>query len=212
MDFKIAGTKNGVTAIQLDLKIKGVSVKILSEGIQQAKEARMKILENMLAVIEQPKSEISQYAPRILTIRIPAEKIGEVIGPGGKMIKKIMEQTGAESIDIEDDGTVFISAIDKDAAEKALKYIQGFAEEPVVGRIYDATVMKVANFGAFCEFLPGKQGLVHVSELSDQYVKDVNSVVKVGDTFKVKLVEIDQMKRMNLSKKQAEAELSSKSK
>jgi len=145
-----------------------------------------------------------------LTTHIPAEKIGEVIGPGGKMIKKIMEESGAESIDIEDDGTVFIAALGKEAAEKALEIIRGFCEEPQIGKIYDAKVMKVTNFGAFCEFLPGRQGLCHVSELSDQYVKDVNSVVKVGDRFKVKLVEIDQMKRMNLSKKQAEAELSSR--
>jgi polyribonucleotide nucleotidyltransferase len=207
MDYKIAGSSKGVTAIQLDLKIKGVPLKVLAEGIEQAKEARSQVLKNMLATIERPKPEISQYAPRILRIQIPVEKIGEVIGPGGKTIKKIMEETGADSIDIEDDGTVFIAAVKKEAAEKALAYVRGFSQEPEVGKIYDATVVKIMNFGAFCEFLPGRQGLCHVSELSDQYVKDVNSVVKVGDKFKVKLIEIDNMKRMNLSKKQAEAEI-----
>ena len=126
------------------------------------------------------------------------------------MIKKIMEESGAESIDIEDDGTVFIAALDKAAAERALDIIRGFCQEPEIGKIYDAKVVKVMNFGAFCEFLPGRQGLCHVSELSNEYVKDVTTVVKVGDRFKVKLVEIDNMKRMNLSKKAAEAELSSK--
>jgi len=210
MDYKIAGTRNGVTAIQLDLKIKGLPIKVLAEGIEQAKSARMKILDNMQATIAQPKSDTSPYAPRILTTHIPAEKIGEVIGPGGKMIKKIMEESGAESIDIEDDGTVFIAALGKEAAERALDIIRGFCQEPEIGKIYDAKVVKVMNFGAFCEFLPGRQGLCHVSELSNEYVKDVTTVVKVGDRFKVKLVEIDQMKRMNLSRKAAEAELSSK--
>jgi polyribonucleotide nucleotidyltransferase len=210
MDYKIAGTRNGVTAIQLDLKIKGLPLKVLAEGIEQAKKARMKILDNMQAVIAKPKADTSPYAPRILTTHIPAEKIGEVIGPGGKMIKKIMEESGAESIDIEDDGTVFIAALGKEADEKALEIIRGFCQEPEIGKIYDAKVVKVMNFGAFCEFLPGRQGLCHVSELSNEYVKDVTTVVKVGDRFKVKLVEIDNMKRMNLSKKAAEAELSSK--
>ena len=123
-----------------------------------------------------------------------------------KTIKKIIEQTGVETIDIEDDGRVLIASLNKESAQKALEYVNGLVEVPEVGKIYDAEVVKVANFGAFCEFLPGKQGLVHVSELADKYVKDVASVVKVGDRFKVKLVEIDQMKRMNLSKKQAEAE------
>jgi len=205
MDFKIAGTKNGVTAIQLDLKIHGVPLDVLADGVQQAKEARTVILQNMTSVIAQPKAEISSFAPRIVSTQVPVEKIGEVIGPGGKMIKKIIEQTGADSIDINDDGTVLIAAVDKDAAQKALDFVNGLMEEPEVGKIYDAVVAKVTNFGAFCEFLPGKQGLVHVSEYSDEYVKNMESVCNVGDCFKVKLVEIDKMKRLNLSKKQAEA-------
>ena len=204
MDYKIAGSDKGITAIQLDLKVQGVPLKILAEGIEQAKEARTKILSNMTSVIAKPKTELSEFAPRIETIVIPQEKIGEVIGPGGKMIKRIMEDTGAENIDIEEDGTVRIFGHKAESTQAALKFIKGLVEPPEVGKIYDAVVAKVTNFGAFCEFMPGKQGLVHVSEFSDEYVKDMTAVCNVGDQFKVKLVEIDQMKRMNLSKKKAE--------
>ncbi len=204
MDFKIAGTDKGVTAIQLDIKIKNIALEILEKGIAQAKEARVIILQKMNAVIARPKDDISKYAPRIVIVQIPPDKIGEVIGPGGKTIKKIIEETGVESIDIEDDGRVLIASTDTESAQKALRYVSGLVEVPVIGKIYDAEVVKIANFGAFCEFLPGKQGLVHVSELSDQYVKDVNQAVKVGDRFKVKVIEVDEMKRVNLSKKQAE--------
>ena len=204
MDFKVAGTSQGITAIQLDLKIQGVSVDLLAKATEQAREARFIILDKMKTVISQPQADLSQYAPRIVITHVSTDKIGEVIGPGGKTIKKIIEMTGIESIDIDDDGKVIIAPMDKEAAQKALDYVNGLMEEPVVGKIYNARVAKVANFGAFCEFMPGKQGLVHVSELSNTFVKDINTVVKVGDEFKVKLVEIDQMKRMNLSKKQAE--------
>ncbi len=206
MDYKIAGTRKGVTAIQLDLKIKGTPLEVLEKGIEQAKEARMIILDTMQAAIAAPLNDISAFAPRIISTHVPIDKIGEVIGPGGKTIKKIIELTGVESIDIEDDGKVLIASMSKESAEKAIAYVNGMVEEPEVGKIYNAKVSKVTNFGAFCEFLPGRTGLVHVSELSKTYVKDVTSVVKVGDEFKVKLVEIDQMKRMNLSKKQAEVE------
>ncbi|OGX27261.1 MAG: polyribonucleotide nucleotidyltransferase, partial [Omnitrophica WOR_2 bacterium RIFCSPHIGHO2_01_FULL_52_10] len=191
MDFKIAGTDKGVTAIQLDIKIKNIALEILEKGITQAKEARGIILQKMNAVIARPKDDISKYAPRIVTVQIPPDKIGEVIGPGGKTIKKIIEETGVESIDIEDDGKVLIASTSNESAQKALRYVSGLVEAPVIGKIYDAEVVKIANFGAFCEFLPGKQGLVHVSELSDKYVKDVNQAVKVGDRFKVKVIEID---------------------
>lgn len=204
MDFKVAGTRKGVTAIQLDLKIKKVTVALLAQAMSQAKDARLKILDMMHAVINRPREEISEYAPRILTCQIPPDKIGEVIGPGGKVIKKIMEDTGATAIDIDDDGKVLIAATSREAAQKALTIINGMMEEPVVGKIYDATVKRVMNFGAFCEFLPGKEGLVHVSELAQSYVRDANDAVKVGDKFKVKLIEIDKLKRINLSKKQAE--------
>lgn len=204
MDFKIAGTDKGVTAIQLDIKIKNIALDILEKGIAQAKEARGIILQKMNAAIARPKDDISKYAPRIVTVQIPPDKIGEVIGPGGKTIKKIIELTGVESIDIEDDGKVLIASTSNESAQRALQYVSGLVETPVIGKIYDAEVVKIANFGAFCEFLPGKQGLVHVSELSDKYVKDVNQAVKVGDRFKVKVIEIDEMRRVNLSKKQAE--------
>ncbi len=204
MDYKIAGTRKGVTAIQLDLKIKSISLKLLEKGLQQAKEARFFILDKMHAAISMPRHELSTYAPRIVTIKVNTEKIGEIIGPGGKMIRKIIEETGVASIDIDDDGKVTVASPNKDAVEKAVKIINSMTEDPVVGKTYPAKVTRVMNFGAFVEFLPGREGLVHVSELSDKYVKDASQAVKVGDEFKVKLIEIDQLKRMNLSKKQAE--------
>jgi polyribonucleotide nucleotidyltransferase len=205
MDYKIAGSEKGITAIQLDLKVKGLPIKILVDGIEQARTARLAILKNMTATIEKPKDKLSNYAPRLLSTQVPTDKIGEVIGPGGKMIKRIIEETGCESIDIDDDGKVIISSMDGESAEKAIAFVDGLVSMPVVGTIYDAEVKKVANFGVFCEFMPGKQGLVHVSEMSSEYVKDITTIVAVGDKFKVKLMEIDQQKRMNLSKKAAEA-------
>ncbi len=204
MDFKVAGTRKGVTAIQLDLKIKQVTVELLAKALTMAQQARLMILDKMQACIPSVRAEISDYAPRIIFTQIDPAKIGEVIGPGGKMIKKIIEETGVSSIDIEDDGKVLIASASKESAEKAKGIIDSMTVAPEVGKIYDATVKKVMNFGAFVEFMPGKEGLVHVSELSSTYVKDVESVVKVGDKFKVKLVEIDKMGRLNLSKKQAE--------
>ena len=206
MDFKVAGSREGITAIQLDLKVQGLPLEVLIKGIEQARTARLHILDSMAQTISKPAEDISEFAPKIMPTTVPHDKIGEVIGPGGKMIKRIMEETGAETIDIDDDGNVLIAAANTAAAMAAKSFIDGLVELPQVGKIYNAKVAKVTNFGAFCEFMPGRQGLVHVSELADEYIKDVNSVVKVGDEFKVKLVEIDQMKRMNLSKKQADAE------
>jgi len=207
MDYKVAGTKCGVTAIQLDLKVKGVPIEILSNGLTQAKEARLKILDNMLKTIDKPKEDVSEFAPRIMKTQVPVEKIGEVIGPGGKMIKKIMEINQVDSIDIDDDGKVLISAHNTESAQKAIEYITSLLEAPVVGKIYDAVVTRVSSFGVFCEFLPGKNGLCHVSEFSNTYTKDLTKVVNVGDKFKVKLIEIDKMKRVNLSIKQADTEV-----
>lgn len=204
MDLKVAGTREGVNAIQMDLKIQNVSVDLLRNALAQAKEARLKILDMMDSVIDKPRDDVSDYAPKILIGHIPPDKIGSIIGPGGKTIKAIIEDFECESVDINDDGTVFVSAVGKDNAKNAMAHINRFMEDPVVGKTYDAVVKKVMNFGAFCEILPGKEGLVHVSELSDEYVKDCNDVVKVGDTFRVKLNEIDKMKRLNLSKKQAD--------
>ncbi len=206
MDFKIAGTGQGITAIQLDLKRQGVSQALLSQAVEQAQEARLKILGQMLQEIAHPREELSPYAPRIITLQINPEKIGDIIGPGGKMIKKIIEQTGVTSIDIEDDGRVYIASVKKEGAQQAQDYINGLVEEPEVGKIYNGRVTRIMDFGAFCEFLPGQEGLVHISELANTYVKDINSQVKVGDQFKVKVIAIDELNRVNLSKKQAEGD------
>ncbi|MDD2702754.1 MAG: polyribonucleotide nucleotidyltransferase [Candidatus Omnitrophica bacterium] len=203
MDFKVAGTKTGVTAVQLDLKIEGISVELLKDCVSQAKEARFIILDKMRQALPSPRQEISIHAPRIEKLKIPTDKIGEVIGPGGKNIKKIIAQTGA-AIDIEDDGTVLISSNDSSKSAEAIAMIKAITDEVEVGKIYPAKVKRIVNFGAFCEIAPGKEGLVHVSELSDKFVKDVNSVIKIGDEIKVKVVGIDELGRINLSKKKAE--------
>jgi len=203
MDLKVAGTRTGVTAVQMDLKIKGITFDILSQCLTQAKEARMVILDKMASVLKQPRKAISTYAPRIERIKINTEKIGSVIGPGGKTIKAIIAATGA-TIDIDDDGTVLIASSDNAKSEAAIAMIKAITEDVEVGRIYTGKVKRITNFGAFCEIAPGKEGLVHVSELSNEFVKDVASVVKVGDEFKVKVVSIDEMGRINLSKKRAE--------
>jgi len=205
MDFKVAGSRLGVTAIQLDLKIKKLSMSLLEKAVAQAQEARYIILDKMTATMASPRSEMSPYAPRIVTIQIPQEKIGEVIGPGGKTIRKMIEESGVKSIDIEEDGRVIVASPDQTALDKAVGMIKGLTVEPEVGTIYDAVVKRIMNFGVFVEFLPGREGLVHVSELSNKFTKDVNEIVKLGDKFKVKLIEVDEMKRFNLSRKQAEA-------
>jgi len=203
MDFKVAGTKNGVTAVQLDLKIDGISLDLLKDCLAQAKKARFFILDKMALAISHPRENLSSYAPRIDKIMINTDKIGTVIGPGGKMIKQIIATTGA-TIDISDDGTVLVASNDPVKSQAAISMIKALTEDVEVGRIYNGKVKKVTNFGAFCEIAPGKEGLVHVSELSDTFVKDVASVVKVGDEFKVKVVSVDELGRVNLSKKRAE--------
>jgi polyribonucleotide nucleotidyltransferase len=203
MDFKVAGTKNGMTAVQLDLKISGISLDLMKECLMQAKEARLIILDKIVAVINKPREAISTYAPRIEKIKINTEKIGAVIGPGGKTIKQIIASTGA-TIDIEDDGTVLIASSDNSKSQAAIAMIKAITDDVEVGRIYMGKVKRITNFGAFVEIAPGKDGLVHVSELSDTFVKNVESVVKVGDEFKVKVVAIDDLGRINLSKKRAE--------
>ncbi len=204
MDFKVSGTREGITGVQLDLKIRHISVELLGQAIDQAREARMKILDTMTAALPAPRTTLSAYAPRISILQIPQDKIGEVIGPGGKTIRKIIESTGATSIDIDDEGKAFISAPNQAALDCVMNYLSSMLEMPEVGKIYEATVVKIMNFGAFCEFMPGRDGLVHVSELSDKFVKDPNELVKMGDTFPVLLVEIDKMGRYNLSRKKAE--------
>jgi len=203
MDFKVAGTSDGITALQVDIKLKtGISLEIIKQAMAAAKDARFKILENMGKAIADPRNDLSGYAPRIETIKINTDKIRDVIGPGGKIIKQIIADTGA-SINVDDDGTVSVASNDGEALKKAMDIISKIVEEPEVGRIYNATVKRLMNFGAFCEILPNKEGLCHVSELSDEYVKNVEDVVKVGDQIEVKLVEIDEQGRLNLSRKKA---------
>ncbi len=204
MDFKVAGTKNGMTAVQMDLKIDGITLELLRDCLNQSKEARAVVLEKMNAALTEPRAQLSAYAPRIDVIKVNPEKIGELIGPGGKNIKKIIAQTGA-AIDIQDDGNVLVSSTDPAKSEAAIRMIRAITEEVEVGRIYACKVRRIVNFGAFCEIAPGKDGLVHVSELSDHFVKNVEEVVKIGDEFKVKVIGIDELGRINLSKKQAEA-------
>ena len=203
MDLKVAGTKNGVTALQMDLKIQGISYEVLKEALESGKIARLIILDKMMQVIGQPKNDVSAFAPKIVVLKINQEKIGAVIGPGGKIIKKIIQDTGA-TVDIDDDGTVQVAGTDPKSIEMAVAIIKGITEEPEVGRIYRGKVKRIMNFGAFVEILPGKEGLVHVSELANKFVKNVEEVVKLGDEFDVKLTEIDEQGRLNLSKKQAD--------
>lgn len=205
MDFKVAGTRKGVTAVQLDLKVDGIDLDLLKQCIQQAKEGRLFILDKIISALPSPRQQISSYAPRIERIKVRQEKIGELIGPGGKTIKKIIAQTGA-TIDIQDDGTVLIASDDSSKSAEAIKLIKAITEDVEVGRIYPAKVKRIVNFGAFCEIAPGKEGLVHVSELADRFVKNVEDVVKLGDEFNVKVIGIDELGRINLSKKQAEVD------
>ena len=202
MDFKVAGTREGVTAIQMDLKIGGISLELLNKAFDQSNVARLKIMDIMDSVIKAAKPEVSEYAPKIVKLQINPSKIGEVIGPGGKMIKKITADTGA-TIDIEDDGTVLIASTDAKASEKAVEIVKGITAEVEVGKIYNGKVKRIMEFGAMCEILPGKEGLVRISELADKYVKNVEDEVKLDDEFPVRVIEVDHMGRLNLSKKQA---------
>jgi polyribonucleotide nucleotidyltransferase len=203
MDLKLAGTRQGITGAQMDLKVAGLEHKLMAEAVERATQARIKILDIMEGVLPKPRANISQYAPRIIVFMIPKEKIGEVIGPGGKNIRKILEATGTE-IDIEDDGSVHVSGTVPDMVEKAAAWVKSMVEEAEVGKIYEGEVTRIMNFGAFVEILPGKEGLVHISELAPDRVRRVEDVVKVGDRIKVKCVEIDDMGRVNLSKRMAD--------
>jgi len=202
MDFKVAGTAKGITAIQMDIKIKGIDRTILEKALAQALEGREHILGKMLEVISKPKGGLSAHAPKIVTTQIPVDKIRDVIGPGGKIINKIISETGAK-IDIEDDGRIFIYSTNIDDANKALKIIQGLTKEVVAGEFYTGKVTRIMNFGAFVEILPGKEGLVHISKLAHERVAKVEDVLKVGDEVLVKVTEIDDQGRINLSRKSA---------
>ncbi len=207
MDFKVAGTSDGITAIQLDLKAKGLEHKVMVETLQRAKEARMQILKIMNSVISQPRAELSKYAPKLITVEIDPEYIGKVIGPGGKMIKSIQEQTET-TIEIEEDGTIYISCIDGDGHLKAKEIIESLTQPPQVGKIYgQSKIVSVKDFGVFVEITPGVEGLCHISELSSGYVKNVDDVCKVGDIIPVKLIAIDEQGRLKLSRRAALLEL-----
>jgi polyribonucleotide nucleotidyltransferase len=200
MDFKVAGTAKGVTALQMDIKIKGLSREILEEALQQAKVGRMHILDSMLATISEPRTELSQFAPKILTMKINPDKIRDVIGPSGKQINKIIEETGVK-IDIEQDGTVFIASTNQEMNQKAKKIIEDIVREVAVGEMYLGKVKRIEKFGAFVEIFAGKDGLVHISELAEERVGKVEDVIKIGDEFLVKVTEIDKQGRVNLSRK-----------
>ena len=203
MDFKVAGTKEGITAIQVDIKIDGLKPEIIREALQKTREARIKILDEcMLPCISEPRHELSKYAPKIISTTIDPEKIREVIGSGGKVIQRIVAETGVK-IDIEEDGTVFFATTDSEAAEKALRIVRGIAGDIEIGDIFSATVTKIMDFGAFVEYLPGKEGLVHISKLDTKRVEKVTDVVNVGDQINVMLVEVDRMGRYNFSRKDA---------
>jgi polyribonucleotide nucleotidyltransferase len=205
MDFKIAGTAKGITGIQLDMKAKGIPQDRIVETLAQAHTGRLFILDEMAKVLAKPRPEISQFAPRMLTIKINPEKIGKVIGPGGKVINKIQDETGA-TIDIEEDGTIFIACANAEGAEAAKMAVAGLTQEVSVGSVYNGTVVSIREFGAFIEILPGQDGLCHVSELDEKYVKNVNDVVKVGDTLRVKVISIDDQGRVKLSRKAVQKE------
>ena len=200
MDFKVAGTRDGITAFQMDIKIRGISLAIMQQALEQAKAGRFHILGKMDEVISKPRADLSTYAPRLTTLKIPVDLIGALIGPGGKNIRQIVKDSGAE-VNIEDDGSVVVAATSKESADKAIAAINKIAEVPEVGKVYTATVKKVTDFGAFVEFLPGKEGLVHVSQLDTKRVNKPSDVVKVGDVFDVKITEKDDQGRFKLSRK-----------
>jgi polyribonucleotide nucleotidyltransferase len=199
MDFKVTGTTEGITAMQLDVKIPGLSDQIIVETLQRAREARMQVLEVMNACIAAPRENISQYAPHIQALTIPVDKIGALIGPGGKNIRSIIEDTGV-SIDVEDDGTVLVASVDGESAAAAIRRIEALTAVPELGRIYTGKVVRITDFGAFVEFMAGQDGLVHISQLADYRVEKVEDVVKEGDEIMVMVIDIDASGRVKLSR------------
>jgi polyribonucleotide nucleotidyltransferase len=202
MDFKVAGTPTGITGFQLDVKIGGVNTAILRGALEQARRGRLWVLEKMAAVIDMPRAQLSTHAPRIITIRINPDKIREVIGPGGKVIRSIIERTGA-NIDIEDDGRINIASADEKAARAAIEIIRGITAEAEIGKIYRGKVKKITDFGAFVEIMPGTDGLVHISQIAEQRIKSVSDVLKEGEEVMVKVLEIDKQGRVKLSRREA---------
>ena len=200
MDFKVAGTAEGITALQMDIKVKGITPEIMQEALAQALEARLLIIEKMRETIAQPRPALSQYAPRITMLKIDPEKIGKVIGPGGKTIRGIIEQTGVK-IDVEDDGTVRVASVEGTASEQAIAIIQQLTAEAEIGKIYTGKVVRVTDFGAFVEILPGQDGLVHISQLADYRVPSVEDVVHVGDEIMTMVIDVDREGKIRLSRR-----------
>ena len=198
MDFKIAGTEKGITAIQLDIKTDGLELNLIEEVLQKARIARLEILQVMLKTIDKPRDHVSEFAPKVTMLQIPVDKIGEVIGPGGRVIRQITADTGAE-VDVEDDGKVIISCVDEEKVEKASEWIKALTTDPEVGQEFKGKVMRIVPFGAFVEILPGKEGLVHISRMGEGYVEKPEDVVSLGDEVTVKVYEIDDFGRVNLS-------------
>jgi len=207
MDFKVAGTSRGITALQMDIKIRGLSWDLLERALEQARAGRMHILDKMAEALPAPRTEMSPFAPRIETIQINPDKIRDVIGPGGKTIRRIVEETGAQ-IDIEDDGRVFVASPDAAARDQAVAMIRDLTDEIEMGRIYKGRVTRLMGFGAFVEILPKKEGLVRIGHLAEHRVEKVEDVVAVGDEIMVKVIEIDDRGRINLSRREAIRELS----
>jgi polyribonucleotide nucleotidyltransferase len=199
MDFKVAGTTKGITALQMDMKSKGIDPAVMRTALEQAREARLFVLDKMSSVIQQARPDLSPYAPRITLIKIDPEKIGAVIGPGGKMIRSIIEETGAK-IDVEDDGTVYIASADGASSDKAVAKIRQLTEVPQIGKIYTGRVVRITDFGAFVEILPGTDGLAHISQLADFRVGKVEDVVKIGDEVMVMIIDIDREGKIRLSR------------
>jgi len=202
MDFKVAGTPNGITALQMDIKIAGLDRELMSKALEQAKAGRMHILDEMEKVLQFPREEMSKYAPRIITITVPKDKIRDVIGPGGKVIREIIEKTGV-TIDINDDGVVSIASTDENSAKKAVEFVQNLVQEVKIGKIYLGKVKKIVDFGAFVEIFPGTDGLVHISQICDRRIKNVSDEIQEGDEIKVKVIDVDQQGRVKLSRKEA---------
>jgi polyribonucleotide nucleotidyltransferase len=201
MDFKVCGTKKGITAIQMDIKIAGLSREVLTQALDQAREGRLHILDKMLSTLGQPRADLSKWAPRITQIKVKPDQIRLIIGPGGKTIKGIIDQTGV-AIDVEDDGTVNIASADSDAVKKALDIIKGLTTEPEVGATYKGTVTRVADFGAFIEILPGTDGLLHVSEMAHHRVEKVYDEMKEGDAVEVKVLSVDRDGKIRLTRRE----------
>jgi len=199
MDFKVAGTDKGITALQMDIKIKGITFEIMSEALERARKARLYILDKIISTIPAPRPDLKSHAPRITVVHIPVDKIGAVIGPGGKTIRSIQDETGAK-IDIGEDGSVFIATADGESARKATERIESLTETPVIGRIYTGKVVRTTDFGAFVEILPGTDGMVHISQLDSEHIDKVEDVARLGDEITVMVTDIDPQGKIRLSR------------